>query len=253
MAIGQYAPVDAGIVAYVLIVVMVAVAAQAVVGFGFALITMPLLVLVLDVQTALVLATLISLSNTGVLAFTHRRAVPWATVAPMLVGAAAGMPVGLALLLLAPPDVIRLLVGVSTIVLATALVFGVSIGTRSVTSEIGIGLVSGVLNTSTGINGPPVVLYLQGRGHTPAEFRGGLATFFFGSSLVAIGGFTLSGIVSRDALLLYLLSLPVIAIASWVGHQAGDRVEPTLFRRLVLALLFLSALAAVASSISGLA
>jgi uncharacterized membrane protein YfcA len=244
--------VDVAVIAFVLLVVLVAVAAQAVVGFGFALITMPLLVLVLDVRDALVLATLISLSNTGVLAFTHRRNVPWATVAPMLVGALAGMPAGIALLLLAPADVIRLLVGIATVVLAAALVRGLRLTARNLTSEIGIGLLSGVLNTSTGINGPPVVLYLQGRGHTPAEFRGGLAAFFFVSSLIAICGYAISGIVSRDALLLYALSLPVVAAASWIGHHAADDVDPALFRRLVLALLFASATIAVASAVRGL-
>src|SRR5262245_23212937 len=116
---------DAWTVTFVVVVVVVAVGAQAVVGFGFALIAMPLLVLVRDVRVALVLVTLISLANTSVLAYTHRRHVPWPTVGPMLAGAAAGMPFGLALLLLAPADVIRLLVGVSTVVMALALLRGV--------------------------------------------------------------------------------------------------------------------------------
>ena len=97
---------DAWTITFVLAVVIVAVGAQAVVGFGFALIAMPLLVLVLDVRVALVLVTLISLANTSVLAYTHRQHVPWPTVGPMLAGAAAGMPFGLVLLLLAPADVI---------------------------------------------------------------------------------------------------------------------------------------------------
>jgi uncharacterized membrane protein YfcA len=243
---------DGWTVAYVLTVVVVAVLAQAVVGFGFALIAMPLLVLVIDVRVALVLVTLISLTNTSVLAYTHRKHVPWATVGPMLLGAAAGMPVGLALLLVAPADVIRLLVGVSTVVMTLALLVGVRFSSRSTVSELGVGALSGGLNTSTGINGPPVVLYLQGREHPPAEFRGGMAAFFVGSSVFAMVSYALAGVVTREALLLFVVALPGIAVASWAGHQVADRVEPALFRRLVFGLLFALAAFAMASAIIGL-
>jgi uncharacterized membrane protein YfcA len=243
---------DASTFLYVIAVVLVAVTAQAIVGFGFALIAMPLLILVLDVRDALVLATLVSLTNTSVLAYTHRRHVPWPTVGPMLVGAAAGMPVGLVLLLLAPSDVIRLLVGVSTVTMTAAIALGVRFSSRSTFSELAIGGLSGALNTSTGINGPPVVLYLQGREHPPPEFRGGMAAFFMGSSLIAIVSYALAGVITRDALGLFGAALPAVAIASWAGHQLGDRVEPVLFRRLVFGLLFSLATFAVGSAIAGL-
>jgi uncharacterized membrane protein YfcA len=245
--------VDGWTLSYVIVVVAVAVAAQAVVGFGFALVAMPLLVLALDVRDALVLATLISLTNTSILAYTHRANVPWRTVGPMLAGATAGMPVGLALLLLAPPDAIRVLVGVSTVVMAAAMVGGLRLRSRSVASELAIGGVSGALNTSTGINGPPVVLYLQGREHPPPEFRGGLAVFFAGSSLVAIVSYTIAGVIAREALVLFAVSLPAVGAASWVGHHLGDRVDAVLFRRLVYGLLVALAVTAVVSGAVGLA
>lgn len=243
---------DAWTVAYVVLVVMVAVGAQAVVGFGFALIAMPLLVLVLDVRVALVLATLISLANTSAMAYTHRRHVPWPTVGPMLAGAAAGMPFGLAMLLLAPADVIRLLVGLSTVVMSLALLVGVRFRSRSTASELGVGALSGALNTSTGINGPPVVLYLQGREHPPPEFRGGMAAFFVGSSVLALVSYAIAGVISREALVLFAVSLPGVAVASWAGHLLGERVDPVLFRRLVFGLLFTLAAFAMASAIVGL-
>jgi uncharacterized membrane protein YfcA len=243
---------DAWTVTFVLVVVIVAVGAQAVVGFGFALIAMPLLVLVLDVRVALVLATLISLTNTSVLAYTHRQHVPWPTVGPMLAGAGAGMPFGLALLLLAPPDVIRLLVGVSTVVMAVALLRGVRFQSRSTLSEVGVGGLSGALSTSTGINGPPVVLYLQGREHPPREFRGGMAAFFVGSSVMALVSYAVTGVLSQEAFVLFVVSVPAIVVASWAGHQVADRVEPEVFRRLVFALLFALAAFAMAAAIVGL-
>jgi hypothetical protein len=245
---------DGATVAYVVGVVVIAVAIQAVAGFGFALIAMPLLVLVLDVRVALVLATLISLTNTSVLAYTHRQHVPWGAVGPMLAGAVAGMPFGLALLLVAPADFMKLLVGVSTVAMTLVLLAGLRFRSRSTASELGVGAVSGALNTSTGINGPPVVLYLQGREHPPAEFRGGMAAFFVGSSAVALASYAVTGVMTVDALVLFAASLPGVAVASWAGHRIGDRVQPEVFRMLVFGLLFaLAGLAMISALVSLLA
>lgn len=245
-------PLDATTLAYVIAVVAVAALAQAVVGFGFALMAMPLLILVLDVEDALVLATLISLTNTSTLAYGNRHHIPWPTIGPMLLGAALGMPLGLALLLLAPEGVIRLLVGLSTLAMTALLLAGLRIQSRSTASELAIGGLSGALNTSTGINGPPVVLYLQGREHSPEEFRGGMGAFFFGSGLVAITSYALASIITHDAILYFVAALPAVLLASYAGHRIAARVDPAIFRRLVFALLITLALLATTTALASL-
>ena len=150
---------------------------------------MPLFVAVLDVRDAIVLTTLVGIINNSILAKTSWRLVPWRTVTPMLAGAFAGMPVGLAVLLLAPPDAIRIAVGVVTIAMAFAVAAGLRFADASVPAELLVGGVSGLLNTSVGINGPPVVLYLQGRDHPPGEVRAALAVFFFVCNAITLGIF----------------------------------------------------------------
>jgi hypothetical protein len=133
--------------------------------------------------------------------------------------------------------------------MAAALVAGVRFERRSVAGEVGVGLVSGLLNTSVGVNGPPIVLYLQGRDHAPGEFRGALAVFFFVCNAITLAGFFATGIVSREALALWAVALPAVATGSLLGHVLMRRVEPALFRRLVFVLLSASAFSAVASSL----
>jgi uncharacterized membrane protein YfcA len=233
----------------VIAVVLIAGTAQTVTGFGFALIAVPCFVAVLDVRDAVALTSLLALVNSGVLARTAWRHVPWATIGPMLAGAVAGMPLGLAVLLFAPEDAIRLAVAGSTIALAAALALGMRIGDRHTPSEIGVGVVSGILSTSTGTNGPPVVLYLQGREHPPIEFRAGLATFFTVSGAVSLAAFAGTGVLTQDALVLALFGLPVVAVGSALGHWLAPRIEPAVFRRIVFALLVLSAAVAATTAI----
>jgi uncharacterized membrane protein YfcA len=234
-------------------IVLVATVAQTVAGFGFALVAVPLFVTALDVRDAIVLTTLVGMINNTILARTSRRHVPWRTVLPMLAGAIAGMPAGLAVLLLAPPDAIRITVGVATLVMAAAVALGLRFRDASVPAEVAVGSISGVLNTSVGINGPPVVLYLQGREHTPDEFRGALAVFFFTCNVVTLAIFFASMIVSRHALALWLAAIPAVAVGSLAGHRLMRAIEPAAFRRLVFVMLVASALTAIGSSLARLA
>lgn len=244
---------DAWIIVFVLAVVLAATLAQTVAGFGFALVAVPLFVTVLDVRDAIVLTTLVGVINNTILARTSWRHVPWPTVAPMLAGAVAGMPVGLAVLLLAPPDAIRIAVGAATLVMAAAVASGLRFRDPSVPAELAVGAVSGLLNTSVGINGPPVVLYLQGRDHPPDEFRGALAVFFFVCNVITLVIFVASLIITRDALVLWLAAIPGVVVGSYAGHRLMRVIEAAAFRRLVFVMLIVSALAAIASSVVRLA
>jgi uncharacterized membrane protein YfcA len=241
---------DWALVSFVVAVVLVASTAQTVVGFGFALISVPVLVAVLDVRDTVVLETILGLVNSSLVARHAWRHVPWRTVSWMFVGSVAGMPFGLAVLLFTPQDALRLGVGVSTIVMVAALAAGLRLGASGVPRDLGVGLVSGVLNTSTSMNGPPVVLYFQGVGYPTQTFRGGLSVFFVAAGAVTLGAFIVTGVVTWLAVGLAAAAVPAVFAGSFAGHALLRRVEPELFRRLVFAMLVAAALSAVGSSMA---
>ena len=237
-----------GVVVAVVAVVLLASTAQGLTGFGFGLTAVPLFLLLLDVRDAVVLAVLLGLANVLLLAVRVWRDVPWRTVAWLSVGSFLGMPFGLAVLLYLPQDVLRLLVGVTAVSLAALLARGWHVEARGVWEELAVGLVSGVLRTSTSMAGPPVVLYLQGRGHPPAAFRGALTMYFLIGTLSSIGAFAGVRVVSPRTLMLAALSLPAVYLGNWLGNRLLRRVSPSRFRAIVLVLLGATALAAIATS-----
>jgi uncharacterized membrane protein YfcA len=241
--------------AYLLVagVVLVASTTQTITGFGFALIAVPVLVTVLDVRDVVVLAGALGLASSALVVRRTHALVPVRTVAVLLVSSFAGLPVGLAVLLLAPEDALRIAVGVASIVMAAALAVGASPGLRGRRGEVVAGLTSGVLNTSTGMNGPPVVLYLQDAGLRPAEFRGALSAFFSFSGVISLAVLAASRVVTLAALGLAAAALPMVFAGNWAGQRLYSRIEREMFRRLVLALLTVTALVAVATSVARVA
>ncbi|HWQ28645.1 MAG TPA: sulfite exporter TauE/SafE family protein [Dehalococcoidia bacterium] len=239
------------------LVVVVAVAAlasfaQGVTGFGFALIAVPFLVLVVDVREAVVMSTLLGLVNVALLALRVWRATPWKTVVWLLLGSFTGMPLGLAVLVFMPEDGLRLTVGVVTVAMAAAVASGLRVPSTGALSELAVGVVSGVLRTSTSMSGPPVVLYLQGRGQAPHAFRAAMTTFFLAGGVVSIGAFAGAHVVTRRALALSGAALPAVYLANLAGDRLARRFDATTFRRLVLALLVVTALSGAGSSLQRL-
>ena len=99
--------------------------------------------------------------------------------------------------------------------------------------------------------GPPVVLYLQGRGLPPDPFRATLSALFFTSSLIAVGLFAASGTMDRETSALAGAGLPAL-LAGWgLGAAAYSRLGAGRFRGVVLVVLVVSAVSAAASAVVG--
>jgi uncharacterized membrane protein YfcA len=167
----------------------------------------------------------------------------------MLLGSFAGMPVGLLVLLFAPQDALRLTVGITAIIMASAIVLGLRLGGGARSGELVAGAISGALNTSTGMNGPPVVLYLQTRGFATSEFRGALSSFFSLSGAATLLTFAATGVITTEALVLGAACLPAVLAGNWIGHQLLGRLSDSTFRRVVLTLLIATALSAIITSL----
>jgi uncharacterized membrane protein YfcA len=238
--------------AAVIVVAALASFAQGVTGFGFALIAVPFLVLVVDVREAVVMSTLLGLVNVALMALRLWRAAPWGTVAWLLLGSVAGMPLGLAVLVFMPEDGLRLTVGIVTVAMAAALASGMRIPSTGPLAELAIGVVSGVLRTSTSMSGPPVVIYLQGRGQPPDAFRAAMTMFFLAGGLFSVGAFAGAHVITRRALALSGAALPAVYLANLAGHRLARRFDAPTFRRLVLALLVATALSGAGSSLQRL-
>lgn len=243
---------DESTLAVVLAATLVASLAQGLTGFGFSLIAMPVLLLVLDVQEAVVISTALGTASVALVSLRSWREAAWSSVAWLLAGSFLGMPVGLAVLLLAPDEALRIGVGVAVLAMAAALAAGLRIEARGRPVELGVGIASGVLRTSSSLAGPPVVSYLQARGFAPVRFRATVSAFFLAGNVVALAAFGASGASSWDALVASALALPVVFLGVGVGERLLRHTDGARFGRIVIVLLVATALSSLALSVQRL-
>ncbi|HMF45692.1 MAG TPA: sulfite exporter TauE/SafE family protein [Candidatus Udaeobacter sp.] len=215
-------------------------------GFAFGLVAAAVW---LHILTPLQTATLIivfGLIVQGYSVWKLRAAVSWYRLWPFLLGAAIGVPIGVAILEWANPSYMRKAIGA---VLTLYSIYGLARPTMKPIKGGGaiadgtVGLLNGILGAMTGFAGILVTIWCGLRGWSKDQQR---ATFqpvgvaIFGMSAIWLGG---SGSISTDTIKLFLIGLPVLLIGTWLGLRLYGHLNEAGFRRTVLLLLLVSGVA----------
>jgi uncharacterized membrane protein YfcA len=220
-----------GWIAIVVVALLLAVALQAATGFGFALLAGPSLYAVMTPTHAVALLLILGLCvNVLVLAGERRRlAVDWRGLVPAMLAALPGLPIGALLVRALPPDALRIAIGVIVCSLVADRLLRRAPAGRPppgrATAAVA-GFAAGVLTTSTTTNGPPLALWLGGRGLSPAVVRDTVSAAFLFLDLVGVG--VVLAVVGPHRALAEAVWLPALIPVVLVGHLAGSWV----FRRL---------------------
>ena len=241
---------DPGTWAAVAAIVAGAAIAQGLSGFGFSLVSIPLLALVVPVKAAIVGGAVLGLVQSGQIVARDHHHVEWRSAAVLVAAAITGMPVGLFVITRVDAEPLQVVIALTVLVFTGLLWRRVRLPTDSLPAEAGVGFTSGVLSTSTGMSGPPLVIALQARGVAPSAFRATLATVFVCGSAISLLLFWTRGLVTDDALRVAAAGLPGLVVGILVGELAFRRVDHERFRRIVLALLVASAALALVGALT---
>ena len=238
--------------AIVVVVAIVALATflQRLTGFGFALFSVPLMSLAISPTRAVVVASLCSFPNTIITAWQLRRFIDWPIAKRFALWSFVGMPFGLVILDAVPERPFRIFLGVVIAAATVAIGSGWRLRATRPSVDAAIGVISGVLATSTGTNGPPLVIGLHGRRLTPDVFRGTISAIFVASN-ASLVLFAARGKITHVTIGLAALAFPTIPVMAYVGLRAARRMRDAHFERLVLALLLATAASAIIGGIRG--
>lgn len=214
-------------------------AAHAVTGFGYVLLAVPLLAFLFEPHTAVASAILAGTLIAVAAGVRERRHVDVASFTRLTLAALLGVPVGLYVFTHVAAEVLLVIIGVITISTTAVLASRVTLRAGRLT-DVAAGVVSGALVTTTGTNGPPLVLALQAKRLPPLTTRATLQALFTVQGAVAAIGLALTGQITPVVSALVGMSI----VASLLGWRAGDaifrRLSPGHLRALILLVLLAS-------------
>ncbi len=215
-------------------VVFGAAALQRATGFGFALLAVPLLAFVVPTKSAVIVVFLVGSLTSAWLTVRLASKADWRIVRTLGAGAIVGAPFGVIILHVVSTTTLRFILGVSTCVAA----FWIITSSRRRRSAppvsrrartFGIGVSSGILNTSLATNGPPLVYELRRTGFRDDRFRATISAVFLISNVIGLPLLAGSGLISTYDVGVAAMSVVPCALGIAVGAWIGARMETAHF------------------------
>jgi len=200
-------------------------------GFGSALIFMPLASSMAAPRlVAAVLLIIDFVAAAPLIPNAWKRADRKAT-AIMVLGALVGVPVGTYYLSRLDPVTTRWIISAFVFALLLLLVSGWRYRGKDHTAiSIGIGGLSGFCSGLAQTGGPPIVAYWLGRPIASATARANILLFFAASDFFSAVSYSLTGLVTSDAIKFSLVIGPVYAVGVLFGAALFGRASEALFR-----------------------
>lgn len=233
--------------AAIAVAMLIAGMAQGAMGFGFPAISTPVLALMTDIKTAVLLNLLpnLTVNLISIVQGGNWRAslgVHW----PIALYTMLGSFVGAAVLIVAPPELLRLLLAAIILVYLyqkqLALLNWGALMRRPRVAQAAFGVTGGFFSGSVNNALPPLLIYFMLLGVEATIMTQMLNLCFVGGKLMQAGTLAAAGELSLGAAVANI-PLTLVALAGmWAGTKIGRRVSATAYQRLLRRVLLLLAI-----------
>ena len=210
-------------------------------GFGTAVILAPVYSLLWGPRAGVPVMLLMELMVSLQLLPSAMKEADRRVVLPLGGAAALATPLGAWILFTVDGEVLRRFIGGFVLVFGMLLMSGWRYhGSRPLGLNIAIGTLAGLLKGSTGMSGPPVILYLLAGLEEAKRHRANLIMFFATIAIVSVIVPILGGLVDLTALVRLAVVLPVMALTVPLGARLFHVVPVRLYRPFAMGVLLVA-------------
>lgn len=235
---------------FFLVIILFACFYQGITGFGSALIAVPLALLVLDKFTVVSSLAIIGIPLNAFLFRKIKHPVSLSLLFPLCFASVIGMPFGIWILKTVPINLIKISAGSLSILFILIIYLAKISLPKTKFLTVLAGLLSGVLQTSIGMSGPPVVILLAGTDRAKNEMRKTLVTFFLWMSIISLPLFYFSGTLTLQRVGFGFYALPFVFLGAYLGNKVVEKIPQKTFRLLALVTVCLTGLLSIYSGLS---
>ncbi|MCY3877693.1 MAG: sulfite exporter TauE/SafE family protein [Rhodobacteraceae bacterium] len=211
-------------------------------GFGSAMVFLPFAGAVMPPIWAITVLAVLDIAGPVLLAPRTARDCDWRDLVRLAAGAVVGLPLGIMVLRMLPPDLFRYSVSVLSIVLVIFLAAGIRFkGVMNRSMIFGTGGLGGFLAGSVGLPGPPVMLlYLASQ--LPAKaIRANLFLYLILADFMILAAFALQNILFLKPVLIGMVAASSCLFGVMIGAALFDAERERRYR--IVAYLIITATA----------
>ncbi len=215
-------------------------------GFGTGMIVMPVAAALYGPRVAIVIILVIDLLPVIPVTLPAFRIAHWREILPVLAGMFFLIPLGVAILKVGDPLILRWLI-CFVVFAAVALLFSGwrYRGPRGAPVSFAVGGIAGLLGGIAAIPGPPPILYWMASGLAPALVRANMMVLLFLSDIISAGNVWAAGLLTGHALKLGFVAAPVYFIGLTGGWLLFPLASEKAYRRIAFTVIVLSTMSAL--------
>jgi len=217
---------------FILIIIFIATLIRSTFGFGESLVAVPLLLLFLPVEIAVPLSVLLSIFIAAVVVVQDHQQIHFSSAKWLILFALPGIPLGLFILVYGNGHFVKSGLGLLIILYST---YSLVAKQKTVLQKDNrfwlfvCGFFSGVFGGAYGLNGPLLVVYGNMRNWSSKQFRATLQAYFLPASMIGMFGYWYKGLWIHTVTHYFLISLPVIIPAIFLGRYLNHRLKGNSF------------------------
>lgn len=228
-----------------LLVIFIASYFQGTTGFGQGLIAAPLAFVLFDKASALSVLVVIGLVLNLFLVNKVSEPLDTVTLKPIALGSILGLPLGLFIAHFAHLGTLQIIAGSLSITFSLLFVFYHAKLSKNIGYGLLAGGISGFMQTSTTLSGPPVVLVLTAQNVPKRVMRKLLPSYFLALQLISAALFLITGLLSIKGFMIGLAASPMVLLGGYAGNRYAHVLSETAYRLATLGAVFVTGLIAI--------
>ncbi|SET76000.1 hypothetical protein SAMN05660297_03412 [Natronincola peptidivorans] len=233
------------------VVILLASTIQGITSFGFSLIALPLLGMILPLKVVVPVLIIFSLVLNSIILYHIKEYVDFKRISILVAAGIVATPFGTYLLKVLDESFLNLLVGIIITFAAIINFYGVKIKVNNEKlSYIPVGLISGLLNGSVSLGGPPIVLFLTYQAVEKQIFRANLTLYFWILNIITIPTYYYNGLITHEVIQYTAYLFPILIAGTLLGIKLGNRVDENLFKKFTLSLIMVMGALSIISGIA---
>lgn len=218
------------------LIVLIASILQAGTGFGFAIIAIPFFILIFPTHEAIQLNIILCIFISILMTYKTRNKVNKEILKRLILGSLVGILPGLIIFIFLDVRFLKIFVSI-LILLCTGLLIAKMALKQSNKKEYITGALSGLLTSSIGMPGPPLMIYFSGAKIDKAILRSTTMAYFIFICSVSLIFQMATSTPSKNILLSTIWSIPFMLLGIYLGERLYTRLNQRLFYRLIYLLL----------------
>ena len=235
-----------------MVIVLIAGFIQGLTSFGLSIVAIPLLIRIFPLQEVVPTIVVLALLTNILILTSARKEIQFKKFVPLVFMGILFLPLGAYSLRYLNPDYLKLCFGILITVFSLLLILKKTFPIKH--EKIGFiitGSLSGFLNGSLSLSGPPVVLFLSNQGIDKGTFRANITLYFLILNVIAIIVFLATGLLNRVVGERILYLAPALVAGVLAGIKISKGLGDESFRKVVLILLLISGVWTTISTLAG--